>query len=67
VLTDTLRLSPRCWQAYEYRAVLLLAQQKTAAALEDIARAIRLAPAEEHLYALRDHARQLPESNIAAL
>jgi tetratricopeptide (TPR) repeat protein len=66
VLTEAIRLSPRCWQAYEYRSALLLAQQNPAAALDDAAAAILLAPQEEHLYALRARARQLLESDALA-
>ena len=53
VLTETIRLSPQLWQAYQYRGELYLRQSNLPAALEDFTAAIRLAPREPHLYLLR--------------
>jgi Flp pilus assembly protein TadD len=56
VLTEEIRLSPHLWQAFQYRGELLLARTQAEAALRDFSEAIRLAPGEAHLYALRGHA-----------
>ncbi len=56
LLTEEIRLSPHLWQAFQYRGELLLARTEAEAALEDFSEAIRLAPGEAHLYALRGHA-----------
>jgi tetratricopeptide (TPR) repeat protein len=56
LLTQTIRLSPRLWQALQYRAELYLRQQSYDAALRDLDEAIRLAPEEPHLYILRGQA-----------
>ena len=56
-LTETIRVSPWCWQAFEYRGALHLAQGNPGAAVQDITSAIELAPEEAHLYALRAQAR----------
>jgi tetratricopeptide (TPR) repeat protein len=57
LLGEILELSPWLWQAYQYRAELhLLRPESYAEAVEDLTAAIRLAPAEPHLYALRAHA-----------
>jgi tetratricopeptide (TPR) repeat protein len=53
VLTETIRLSPQLWQAYQYRGELYLRQPDLQAALADFSAAIRLAPNEPHLYLLR--------------
>ena len=56
-LTQALRVSPRLWQAYQYRGQLRLRQPGSGqAALADFGEAIRLAPKEAHLYALRSQA-----------
>jgi tetratricopeptide (TPR) repeat protein len=55
-LTQALRISPRLWQAYQYRGQLRTRRPETwQAALADFDEAIRLAPREGHLYALRSH------------
>jgi len=58
-LTETIRLSPQLWQAYQYRGELHLRQQSFDAALRDLNEAIRLAPEEPHLYVLRGQAQTL--------
>jgi tetratricopeptide (TPR) repeat protein len=56
VLDEALRLSPRLWQAREYRGQIRLGELDAAArALEDFTEAIRLAPGEPHLSLLRSH------------
>jgi tetratricopeptide (TPR) repeat protein len=55
-LTAAIRLSPRFWQAFQYRGELHLYQQRPDDALRDFDEAIGLAPAEPHLYALRAQA-----------
>jgi len=59
LLTETMRLSPQLWQAYQYRGELYLRQQSFDAALQDLNEAIRLAPEEPHLYILRGQAHSL--------
>ena len=53
VLTKTLRLDRKLWQALQYRAQLRASQGDYTGALEDLDEAIRLAPKERHLYLLR--------------
>ncbi|MGB7759625.1 MAG: hypothetical protein WBL61_07350 [Bryobacteraceae bacterium] len=56
VLDQALRLSPRLWQAREYRGQIRLGEPDAAeCALDDFTEAIRLAPDEPHLYILRSH------------
>lgn len=56
LLNRALRLSPRLWQAREYRGQIRLAEPAAAeSALQDFTEAIRLAPGEAHLYILRSH------------
>src|ERR1035441_6030579 len=60
LLTETIRLSPQLWQAFQYRGELYLLQGEHAdAALQDFSEAIRLAPSERHLYLLRGRAYSL--------
>jgi len=60
LLTEAIRLSPRLWQAFQYRGVLYLSREDSvAAALGDFEEAIRLAPGEAHLYELRGQAHSL--------
>jgi tetratricopeptide (TPR) repeat protein len=59
LLTETIRLNPQLWQAYQYRGELYLRQQSFDAALRDLNEAIRLAPDEPHLHILRGHAHSL--------
>jgi tetratricopeptide (TPR) repeat protein len=56
LLTKAIRLSPRLWQAYQYRGELYLRSDLPDAALQDFTEAIRLAPEEPHLHALRQQA-----------
>jgi hypothetical protein len=56
LLNEVLRVSPRLWQAREYRGQMRLVEPEAAeAVLRDFTEAIRLAPEEQHLYALRSH------------
>ena len=66
VLTETIRLSPQLWQAYQYRGELYLRQPNLPAALEDFSAAIRLAPREPHLYLLRAQTYELLGDEPAA-
>ncbi len=60
VLTKALRVSPRLWQAYQYRGQIRLREPETwSEALADFHEAIRLAPNEAHLYALRSQVYEL--------
>jgi tetratricopeptide (TPR) repeat protein len=57
LLDEALRLSPRLWQARQYRGEIRLAEPDAAgSAIQDFTEAIRLAPGEPHLYVLRSHA-----------
>jgi len=56
LLDKALQLSPRLWQAREYRGQVHLGEPGAAeSALKDFTEAIRLAPDEPHLYILRSH------------
>ena len=56
LLNRAVRLSPRLWQAREYRGQMRLGESAAAeSALQDFTDAIALAPAEPHLYILRSH------------
>jgi tetratricopeptide (TPR) repeat protein len=56
LLDEALRLSPRLWQARQYRGQMRLGRPDAAeSALQDFSEAIRLAPGEAHLYILRSH------------
>jgi tetratricopeptide (TPR) repeat protein len=56
LLNEAFRLNPRLWQAREYRGHIRLEEFAAAeSALQDFTDAIRLAPAEPHLYILRSH------------
>jgi len=56
LLDEVLRLSPRLWQAREYRGQMRSVEPSAAeAVLQDFTEAIRLAPEEPHLYVLRSH------------
>lgn len=59
LLSKTIRENPRVWQAYQYRGQLHLQAGDAASALRDFSEAIRLAPEEAELRALRDHAQSL--------
>lgn len=59
-LTEAIGMSPRLWQAFQYRGELYLLRPETVdAALDDFTEAIRLAPEEPHLYVLRGQAHRL--------
>jgi tetratricopeptide (TPR) repeat protein len=56
LLDEALRLSPRLWQARQYRGQMRLGEPDAAeSALQEFTEAIRLAPGEPHLYILRSH------------
>ena len=60
LLTEAISVSPRLWQAFQYRGqVYLQRDDSVQAALRDFDEAIRLAPGEPHLYGLRGHAHSL--------
>jgi Flp pilus assembly protein TadD len=59
LLTETIRLNPKLWQAFQYRGEIYLQQQNFDAALRDLKEAIRLAPEEPHLHVLLGHAQSL--------
>ena len=66
-LTAAIRLSPRLWQAFQYRGELHLRQRNDIdAALRDFSEAIRLAPQEPHLYVMRGQAHSLLGDNASA-
>jgi tetratricopeptide (TPR) repeat protein len=60
LLTETIRVNPHLWQAFQYRGELYLRQQAFDVALRDLDEAVRLAPEEPHLHALREQAQSLP-------
>lgn len=67
LLDEALRLSPRLWQARQYRGQIRLVEGAAAeAALRDFTEAIRLAPREAHLYLLRSHVLTLLGRETAA-
>lgn len=66
ILTKTIHLSPRFWQALQHRGGLYLRANSFHQAIEDFTAAIRLAPEEAHLYALRGKALSLLGDDRAA-
>jgi tetratricopeptide (TPR) repeat protein len=62
VLTRLIRRSPRLWQARQYRGEILLLKGDWEQAYRDFEEALRLAPGEDHLLALRARA----ESELTA-
>lgn len=67
LLTQALRISPRLWQAHQYRGQLRARRPETwQAALADLDQAIRLAPGEGHLYALRSQVFALLGDEVSA-
>ena len=56
LLTEEIRMSPRLWQALQYRGELYLVQRRAEDALRDFDEAIALAPEEPHLSGLREQA-----------
>jgi Flp pilus assembly protein TadD len=56
LLDEALRMSPRLWQAWQYRGQICIGQPDgIESALHDFTEAIRLAPGEPHLYMLRSY------------
>jgi tetratricopeptide (TPR) repeat protein len=55
-LNTAIRLTPRFWQAYQFRGELCLLAQRPQDAVRDFDQAIQLSPIEPHLYALRAQA-----------
>jgi len=66
LLTTTIRLSPRFWQAFQHRGTLYLRSDDTDRAIDDFTAAIRLAPDEAQLYSLRAQAWNLKGDAAAA-
>jgi tetratricopeptide (TPR) repeat protein len=67
LLTNTIRTSPRLWQAFQYRGQLYLWRPDShRAAIQDFNEAIRLAPHEAHLYFLRAQAWELLDNQASA-
>jgi len=67
LLTEAIRLSPRLWQAFQYRGELYLSRgDSVPAALRDFDEAIRLAPDEPHLYGLRGRAHSLLNDTLSS-
>ena len=67
LLTEAIRLSPRLWQAFQYRGELYLQRGSVDAALQDFNQAIALAPDEPHICVLRGYAQSLlqpPATNL---
>ena len=59
-LSETIRVNPHLWQAFQYRGELYLLRPETCLqAIRDFEEALRLMPEEPHLYQLRDYARNL--------
>ena len=66
LLTTTIRLSPRFWQAFQHRGNLHLRNGSIDRAIEDFTAAIHLAPEEAPLYGLRGQALSLKGDEQAA-
>jgi tetratricopeptide (TPR) repeat protein len=67
LFTNAIRLSPRLWQAFQYRGELhLLDPDATQLALQDFNEAIRIAPGEPHLYVLRAQTHRLMGDELSA-
>jgi tetratricopeptide (TPR) repeat protein len=66
LLTKTIRFNPSFWQAFQHRGSLYLGSHSTDRAIEDFTAAIRLAPEEAHLYAMRGQALSLLGDDRAA-
>jgi tetratricopeptide (TPR) repeat protein len=67
LLTEAIRLSPRLWQALQYRGELYLQRGSVDAALRDFNEAIGLAPNEPHIHVLRGYARSLLGGGVDVL
>ncbi len=59
LFNDVVRVNPYVWQGRQYRGELYLHLGDARAALADFSEAIRLAPGEPHLLALRDRAQAM--------
>jgi tetratricopeptide (TPR) repeat protein len=66
VLTETIRVSPWVWEAFQYRAELRLARGLPREAIEDLNEAIKLRADEPQLYLLRAQAWSLLGDDAAA-
>ncbi len=66
VLDGAIRLSPRLWQAFQYRGQMRALAGSFERAVADFDEAIRLAPDEPHLYALRNRAQMLRDQSETA-
>jgi len=67
LLSKAIHQNRHFWQAYQYRAKLYLERQDSwTRGLADVETALRLAPNEPDLYALRDHARALLTDKISS-
>lgn len=67
LLDKELQLSPRLWQARQYRGQMRLGEPNAIeSALKDFTEAIRQAPEEPHLYLLRSHVFHLLGHDSAA-
>lgn len=62
LLTEAIRVSPRLWQAYQYRGEVYLERGSVDEALKDFDQAIGLAPEEAHIRVLRGYADRLRET-----
>lgn len=56
LLTEAIRVSPRLWQAFQYRGEMYLQRGSVDEALKDFDQAIAIAPEEAHLQVLRRYA-----------
>jgi tetratricopeptide (TPR) repeat protein len=61
LLTEAIRVSPRLWQALQYRGEMYLQLGSVEDALKDFDQAIAIAPEEAHIRVLRGHAEGLRE------
>ena len=66
LLTKIIRLNPRFWQALQHRGSLFLRGNAVDQAIQDFTEAIRIAPEEAHLFALRGQALKLHGDDRAA-
>ena len=67
LLTRAIHLTPRLWQAFQYRGQLYLCQPDSVpAAVRDFNKAILLASNEPHLYLLRGQALRLLGDEVSA-
>jgi tetratricopeptide (TPR) repeat protein len=59
LLTEAIRVSPRLWQALQYRGEMYLQLGSVEDAMKDFDQAIALAPEEAHIRVLRGYAESL--------